>query len=148
MQMDVVRKALASVLEVELTPSPSARHTEALRTVKKMLDTAGAEVLVEFRQQLVSAVSQCFTNSKRSFSLSRVREEAQTAFFSLRLGRLQEIWACFYFSLGLTFDDPLLSQAVNRRVFDYMMIEFTKSNNKETGVSEMLLPRLMIRRPS
>ena len=35
MQMDVFRKALASVLEADLTPSPSARHTEALRTVKK-----------------------------------------------------------------------------------------------------------------
>ena len=76
MQMDVVRKALASVLEADLTPSPSARHTEALRTVKKMLDTAGTEVFVEFSQQLVSAVSQCFTNGKRTFPLSRVREEA------------------------------------------------------------------------
>ena len=71
MQMAVVRKALASFLEVDLTPSPSARHTEALRTVKKMLDTAGTEVFVNAGFALASYL--LFTYSPlRLLSLRRL----------------------------------------------------------------------------
>ena len=51
------------------------------------------------------------------------REKALMAFASTRVDVLPGLWSAFYVAIGLPFEDPLLSQMINRRVFDDFLIK-------------------------
>ena len=119
--------SLIHVLEAidseKIVSQSTGRYANAKKDVRKILEMAGSEVFSEFSAKLVEEVSKCFFQRRVGPSAGIDREKALMAFASTRVDVLPGLWSAFYVAIGLPIEDPLLSQMINRRVFDDFLIK-------------------------
>ena len=125
--MDLIERALLDLQEEKITSQPSDRLIRLRKDLRLILEFAKSEVMTIFGEKLLSAMATCFQPGKKRSTVASLREQAQTKFVSLRIGPLRDIWACLYCALGIAFDDPILSQSVNRRLFEAMLLRFLRA---------------------
>ena len=119
--MEVVRDAFRGLLQSEISSTLSPRHQQVQKDLRFLLASSESEVFELFAEKLTGELAQRLPALKKGSRQSSICEQAQVAFYKSSLAELSDSWACLYFSLGLPFSDPLLSQCVNRRVFESLL---------------------------
>ena len=108
--MDDFRHAVDAVIHQNVVSEGSMRIATMTTDARAIL-RAPDEFLASSTQKIVSLVRSCVFRTKQ-------QEEAFVTFNIARFAAIQKEWEQLYHLLSLNFDDQILSQSVNQKLFD------------------------------
>ena len=122
-----MKSSIKTVLEENELQLSSLRRDSLKQAGKRILELAeGGEVerlFIEFSARLATAVRNTFRSSTTYRSSATKREKMWSAFHQLRLSELPTIWKDFLSSIEVDYDDQLLQQSVNQKLFESVLLE-------------------------
>ena len=129
--MDKVTRAIQDTVDAEEAPLTSHRYEKVREDAEKVMASLLSSTTEDLCLRIVEKISECFPPLKGS--AASLSERAFTAFVAIRVEVLNPIWAELYSASGMTFHDPLLAQAVNRRIFNRLLVIRADDVGKDTA---------------
>ena len=126
-EASLVKSAIKTVVEENELQLSSLRCDNLKRGGKRILELIeGGEVeqlFIDFSTRLVTPVRSTFRCSKTYRSSVTKREKLWSAFHQLRFSELPTLWKDFLSSIEVDYDDQLLQQSVNQKLFEKVLPE-------------------------
>ena len=122
-----MKSAIKTVVEENELQLSSLRRDNLKRGGKRILELIeGGEVeqlFIDFSTRLATAVRSTFQSSTTYRSSAIKREKLWSAFHQLRFSELPTLWKDFLSSIEVDYDDQLLQQSVNQKLFEKVLPE-------------------------
>ena len=116
--MDALKAAVGAFLSKEVCSTYSPRYSRALQlagSLRKFLESSND---VSAATSLVSAIRECVRQTASYPKMAEKREKASVAFEEASLTLLLLYWEVLFTQMGVSYQDPLLTQSVNNFVFE------------------------------
>ena len=121
-----MKSAIKTVLDENELQLSSLRRDNLKRGGKRILELIGGEVeqlFIDFSTRLATAIRSTFRSSTTYRSSATKREKLWSAFHQLRFSKLPTLWKDFLSSIEVDYDDQLLQQSVNQKLFEKILPE-------------------------
>lgn len=139
-----MKSAIKTVVEENELQLSSLRRDNLKQGGKRILELIeeGGEVeqlFIDFSTKLATAVRSTFRCSTTYRSSATKREKLWSAFHQLRFSELPTLWKDFLSSIEVDYDDQLLQQSVNQKLFEKVLPEhFPSAADRSPGDEEPL----------
>ena len=132
--MNPVVDSLHALLS-ENVSDDAVRERNLREEATKLLQSEKSPAFASLSERVVDTIQGCILGTVKRASMSDFRGRAFGAFLLARKDALPQIWERTCGESGIPFKDPLLSQSVNRKVFERLLLSFCKASSVEVGDS-------------
>ena len=87
----------------------------------------------DFCDRLSAKLSALLPTKEKRSSTETLKQNAWSAFVKARISSTTDLWSQVYASMGLSFEQPLLSQRVNRKIFQRLLVSHLRERLPETA---------------
>ena len=116
--MDALKAAVGAFLSKEVCSTYSPRYSRALQLAGSLREFLESSNDVSAATSLVSAIRECVRQTALYPKMTEKREKASVAFEEASLTLLPLYWEILFTQMGVSYQDPLLTQSVNDFAFE------------------------------
>ena len=126
--MSMLPSVLEDVTADTVVSTSSERYAQLKDEATTLLNGKNRPFIVEFGKKMEDIVRNCIPDPTGFRSVASLREKSLQRFMSVRIDALPSIWDQLFEKAKMTLDDPLLSQCVNRRLFEKCLADVLKQS--------------------
>ena len=130
--MDVL-PVLRAVRDEKIVSSdcPVAKRVQS--EASRLLEGENTAVMEDVCNRLSAKLSALLPTKDKRFFTESFKQNAWSAFVKARISCTTDLWSQVYKGMGLSFEQPLLSQRVNRKLFERLLVSRLRERLPETA---------------